>query len=150
MPSGFVTKSLCHFYTDSENRSQPVAKTVDQPFAEHERDTSQPKPGRTHKSPPAPRLLYWLQHSWAKPLISLQEIVTYGPWNMRTAALALAQAELLEQAGWLIPVELPRRSRQDHRKRVWRTPMSTMSNSELQRLNQPQRRGLRQGVDLSG
>jgi hypothetical protein len=78
----------------------------------------QPKIRRTRKSPPAPRLLYWLQRSWAKPIISLSQIVTYGPGNIRTREKALAQAELLEQTGWLIPAE---DLQYEHRSRVWRT-----------------------------
>jgi hypothetical protein len=91
---------------------------------------NRPKPGQTRKSPPAPRLLYWLQHSWARPLISLSQIVTYGPWNIRDRKSALAQAELLEQAGWLIPVVEHQR---DWRTRVWRSPIATIGRSELQR-----------------
>jgi hypothetical protein len=114
---------------NTKSQSEPVTETKpacagESSFARHESNESQPKPGRTRKSPPAPQLLYWLQHSWAKPIISLREIVTYGPWGMRDRASALAQAELLEQAGWLIPAEQHQR---DRRQRVWRTPLVAMS-----------------------
>jgi hypothetical protein len=104
--------------TDEPEKERPVS-------ARHESNGSQPKPGRTRKSPPAPQLLYWLQHSWARPLISLRQIVTYGPWGMRDRASALAQAELLERDGWLIPA--PVEHQRDRRQRVWRTPLVAMS-----------------------
>jgi hypothetical protein len=84
------------------------------------------KPGRPQKPPPAPKLLYWLQHSWAKPIIRLNQIVTYGPGSIRTREKALAQAEILEQAGWLIPAEELKR---EQRQRIWRTHLVAMSRS---------------------
>jgi hypothetical protein len=87
---------------------------------------NRPKPGRIRKSPPAPRLLYWLQNFWTKPIICLRDIYIYGPYNIRKQPdRALAQAELLEQAGWLIPLKAHRSDR-----RVWRTPMAGIGRNE--------------------
>jgi hypothetical protein len=98
-----------------EATTSPAPST---PFAGHEHNERKPKPARTRKPPPAPKLFYWLQRSWTRPIISLRQIITYGPWSMRDRASALAQAELLEQAGWLIPAE---DLQYEHRSRVWRT-----------------------------
>jgi hypothetical protein len=114
--------------------SDQAATAVDSKPVERSSNESRPKP-RARNSPPM--LIYWLQNSWPRPIISLREIITYGPWGIRDRKSALAQAELLEQAGWLVPIETPRRDRRDRRTRVWRSPITTIKRSELQRLNEP-------------
>jgi hypothetical protein len=79
-------------------------------------------------------LIHWLKNSWPRPIISLREIITYGPWGIRDRKSALTQANLLEQGGWLISVETPQR---DRRTRVWRSPITTIRRSEMQRLTEP-------------
>jgi hypothetical protein len=103
---------------------QPTTAVVNSEPVERS-NGSRPKVERIRKSPPAPRLLYWLQHSWTKPIVCLRDIYIYGPNSIRDPDSALAQAELLEQAGFLIPLKAHRSDR-----RVWRAPMAGIGRNE--------------------
>jgi hypothetical protein len=114
-----------------QTQSSAATAAVESKPVEHGANENRPPP-RARNSPPV--LIHWLRNSWLRPIISLRQIITSGPWGIRDRKSALAQAELLEQAGWLIPVETPRR---DRRTRVWRSSITTIRRSELQRLSQP-------------
>jgi hypothetical protein len=75
------------------------------------------KPKRTRKPLSAHELLVWIQHDWGKPIISLRDIQAYGPNAIRDRETAVAQAEILVEYGWLIPMKAHRRDRI-----VWTTP----------------------------
>jgi hypothetical protein len=103
---------------------KPVEPTGN-PFTYCQSNERRPKPERTRKPAPVPQLLYWLQHSWTKPIVCLRDVYIYGPNSIRDRKSALAQIELLEQAGWLIPLKAHRQDR-----RVWRVPMAGIGRNE--------------------
>jgi hypothetical protein len=76
------------------------------------------KPKRTRKPlPPPQELLVWIKRHWGKPIISLRDIQAYGPNAIRDRETAVAQAEILVEYGWLVPMKAHRRDRI-----VWGTP----------------------------
>jgi hypothetical protein len=84
---------------------------------ETEQAENQPKPVPKQKPPPAQELLVWIQRGWAKPTISLRDIVIFAPRAFRDKATELKQVEILVQHGWLVEIKAHRYDR-----RLWRTP----------------------------
>jgi hypothetical protein len=69
--------------------------------------TSRPK--QPQKTVAAQRLLDWILSDPARVSITALEIRQFGPRALRNRESALAAAEVLEKAGWLISTETCRR-----------------------------------------
>jgi hypothetical protein len=95
------------------------------PFGQHKVEPkAHPAPERTRKPAPPPKLLHdWLRHNWRKPDISLRDLQTFGPYDIRDRKSAIAYAETLESYGWLVEIRAHRRDR-----RVWRLPPAAVTN----------------------
>jgi hypothetical protein len=65
------------------------------------------KDKQPQKSPPAQRMLDWLQR-WNKPTISVRDIRIWGPRIFRDPKKAIDTAQVLVRNQWLIPTK-PRR-----------------------------------------
>ena len=53
----------------------------------------------------AARLLVWLQWSWPESVISLVEVYQRGPREFRQQKEAAASVKILEEYGWLVPMD---------------------------------------------
>jgi hypothetical protein len=107
-----------------ERKPAPAVNTGS-PFGQHR---VEPKAHldleRTRKPAPPPKLLHdWLRHNWRKPDISLRDLQTFGPYDIRDRKSAIAYAETLESYGWLVEIRAHRRDR-----RVWRLPPAAVTN----------------------
>jgi hypothetical protein len=101
----------------------PVAARTNNPFSQHKVEPStQSEPERAPAA--APELLYWLQHNWTKPTISLREVQVYGPRAVRDRQSARTYAEALERQGWLVELKPHRRDR-----RLWKLPPAMATRS---------------------
>jgi hypothetical protein len=101
------------------DQSDPTAQTQpSSPFAAHVVESkARPKPERTQKPLSAQELLYWLQHNWTEPTISLRDVQNRGPRPVRDRQSATRQIEALASQGWLVELKAHRRDR-----RIWRLP----------------------------
>ena len=68
----------------------------------------------------ADRVLKWLQKDWKhRPLISVQDLYTYGPSRVRDKAKAQAIVAILEGHGWLLKLDGSREIGGKMRRQVW-------------------------------
>jgi len=68
----------------------------------------------------AARLLTWLQQKWDESLVSLVEIYQQGPREFRDKRSAESAARILEEHGWLVPLEEAHEIKGVRRREVWR------------------------------
>lgn len=68
----------------------------------------------------AEKLLHWLQVKWTEPLIALSVIYQFGPSKFHTAADARKAVSVLEDHGWLVPLESGAVVKEQYRREVWR------------------------------
>ena len=68
----------------------------------------------------AERLLGWLHDGWSEPHVSLPDMYQYGPNAIRDAKTAGRIAAILEEHGWLIPVDGGAVVAGTRRKKAWR------------------------------
>jgi hypothetical protein len=68
----------------------------------------------------AEKLLTWLQRTWTDPLISLPEIYQRGPRPIDDRASARRIVAILEEHGWLTPMDGPAVVNGVSRQRAWR------------------------------
>jgi hypothetical protein len=63
----------------------------------------------------AEKLRVWLRDEWTKPTVTARDIYTYGPNSIRNRRRAIELAEILQEHGWLHPVETRRSDRREWR-----------------------------------
>ncbi|MDO5643077.1 MAG: YfjI family protein [Paracoccus sp. (in: a-proteobacteria)] len=68
----------------------------------------------------AEKLRCWLLDSWTNPEITPREILRFGPGSMRDSKTVAAMAQVLERAGWLVPMPEGIEIRGAARKLAWR------------------------------
>ena len=68
----------------------------------------------------AQRLLEWLENKWTEPLIALPSIYQLGPNAIRDKRTAARIVDILEDHGWLIPIEGSATVAGKSRRDVWR------------------------------
>lgn len=65
-------------------------------------------------------LLAWLRERWREPYVGLPEIYRLGPNSIREARTARRLAEIVEEHGWLVPIEGGAEIMGIRRREAWR------------------------------